>query len=454
MSVLRGGLRVHIVGVGGAGMSGLARLLVEMGVVVSGSDVVDSVVLDELRNAGVLVTLGHDASNVASVDVVLWSPAIGPDNVELVSARRNGATFLSRAEVLSELSETRRVIGLTGTHGKTTATSMMVHVLRAASRDDARLVGADVLGVGANGHWGSDDLILEVDESYGTFSLLRPYALGLLNVEADHLDHYGTLRALEEAFAQLVTRTRGPVVVWSDDAGAQRVATLSGRHVARVGTTPEATWTVSRVSLARHTASFMLRGPDESFDIALAVTGAHNVANAAVVATLARALDVPVLDVVTGLANFQGAPRRFQLLGQWEGRDVYEDYAHLPGEIAATIVATRAAGYDAPAVVFQPHRFTRTLALASDFASAFDGADSVIVTDVYAAGESNPTGVTGEVVAKSIAERIGGPRVEYCASLRDVPAALAKVATTSDVVLLLGAGDVASVATSLPGGLH
>ena len=454
MRVLRDGLRVHIVGVGGAGMSGLARLLVEMGVVVSGSDVVDSVVLDELRHAGVRVALGHDASNVESVDVVLWSPAIGPDNVELVAARANGATFLSRAEVLCELGETRRVIGLTGTHGKTTATSMMVHVLGAGPRDDARLVGADVLGVGANGHWGNDDLILEVDESYGTFSLLRPYSLGLLNVEADHLDHYGSLRALEEAFAQLVSRTRGPVAVWSDDAGAQRVATLSGRNVVTVGTTDEASWTVSHVSLTRHAASFTLRGPDDVFEVRLGVTGAHNVANAAVVATLARTMNVPIDDVVSGLANFQGAPRRFQLLGRWGGSDVYEDYAHLPGEIAATIAATRAAGYGAPVVVFQPHRFTRTIALAPDFASAFDGALTVIVTDVYGAGEDNPTGVTGEVVASAIRGRVGAPSVQYCASLRDVPAALTNLASNSDVLLLLGAGDVASVTTSLPGGVH
>ena len=160
MSVLREGLRVHVVGVGGAGMSGLARLLNEMGLVVSGSDLADSVVLDELRSAGVRVTLGHDAASVEHVDVVLWSPAIGPDNVELVAARASGVTFLSRAEVLAELGESRRIIGLTGTHGKTTATSMMVHVLDVTVRDAARLVGADVLGVGANGHWWSDDLIL------------------------------------------------------------------------------------------------------------------------------------------------------------------------------------------------------------------------------------------------------------------------------------------------------
>jgi len=195
------GVRVHVVGVGGAGMSGLARLLVEAGAVVSGSDLADSAVLEGLRTLGVSVAVGHDATNASNADVVLWSPAVASDNVELVAGRAGGALLQSRAEVLADLARVRPLIGLTGTHGKTTATSMMVHVMAAEGRDAGRLLGADVLGVGANGHWGRGDVVVEIDESYGTFALVHPYALGLLNVEADHLDHYGTLGALESAFA-------------------------------------------------------------------------------------------------------------------------------------------------------------------------------------------------------------------------------------------------------------
>jgi UDP-N-acetylmuramate--alanine ligase len=451
VSVFDPGVRVHVVGVGGAGMSGLARLLVEAGAVVSGSDLADSTVLQELRARGVLVMVGHDEANADAADVVLWSPAVASDNVELLAARASGALLMSRAQVLGELAHVRRVIGLTGTHGKTTATSMMVHVLAADGRDPGRLLGADVLGVGANGHWGSGDVVLEVDESYGTFALIDPYALGLLNVEADHLDHYGTLDALENAFAQLLERTSGSVVIWSDDDGCQRVAHIAQRDVVRVGTRDDDQWRVSDVVVTRHDAAFTLRGPELETRVTLNVTGAHNVADAAVVAVLASELGVPIDAIRAGLANFRGAPRRFELRGSWRGVDVYESYAHLPGEISAILSATRAAGYERITAVFQPHRVTRTRSLVEDFAPSFDIATAVIVTDIYTAGEPNPTGVTGEIVAEAIIRRGAGATTTYCASIDDVPNALEALHATSDVVVLLGAGDVGSVAAKLQG---
>ena len=450
MTAFEPGVRVHVVGVGGAGMSGLARLLVESGALVSGSDLADSAMLDELRTFGVSVALGHDSSNVTDAQIVLWSPAVKSDNVELIAAREGGAELMSRAQVLAELARVRPVVGLTGTHGKTTATSMMVHVMRAAGRDAGRLLGADVIGVGSNGHWGVGDVVVEIDESYGTFALVRPHALGLLNVESDHLDHYGTLASLESAFAQLIDRTSGPVVIWSDDAGAQRVANMAPREVVRVGTR-DAEWRVSDVTVSRHDAHFTLHGPGVEVRLALNVTGEHNVADAAVVAVLAAQLNVSFEAITSGLASFQGAPRRFELLGSWRGVDVYESYAHLPGEIAAILRATRAAGYERITAVFQPHRVTRTIALAEDFAPSFDLATSVIVTDIYSAGEPNPTGVTGEVIAEAIGRRGAGTTTTYCASSDDVPDVLETVHDGSDVVVLLGAGDVATIAKKLRG---
>jgi UDP-N-acetylmuramate--alanine ligase len=450
VTVFSPGVRVHVVGVAGAGMSGLARLLVESGAVVSGSDLADSVALEALRDLGVSVFVGHDGTNV-DADVVLWSPAVRDDNVELVAAREAGATLLSRAQVLAELAEARPLVGLTGTHGKTTATSMMVQVMAADGRDAGRLLGADVLGVGANGHWGRGEVVVEVDESYGTFSLVRPHALGLLNVEADHLDHYGTLGALENAFAQLLKRTDGPVVLWNDDAGCRRVASIAARDVVRVGTASEDPWRVSDVAVTRDHANFTLSGPDVDMALTLQVTGAHNVADAAVVAVLATTLDIDEASIRSGLANFRGAPRRFQLLGSWRGIDVYESYAHLPGEISAILNATRAAGYERITAVFQPHRVSRTLSLVDDFAPAFDVAAAVVVTDIYTAGEANPTGVTGEVIAEAILRRGAGITTTYCASLEDVPDVLDGLHDESDVIVLLGAGDVASVATRLEG---
>ena len=344
MSILSSHPNVHIIGIGGAGMSGVARLLMEMGCKVSGSDATDSPVLGELKNSGITVHVGHSAASVANASVVLWSPAVKEDNVEFVAAKQQGLTMLSRVALLRELGALAPVVGLTGTHGKTTATSMMACVLKAAGRDDGRLLGAAVLGVGPNGHWGSPALLMEVDESYGTFSELTPFALGLLNVEPDHLDHYGTLENLEEAFTQLLTRTTGPVVIWNDDLGSQRVALRCAKQVITVGASPESTYQVSGIELERRSSNFTLKGPGVDVTFALNVTGAHNVANASVVCVLALQLGISLTEISNGLSRFEGAPRRFEFKGSWHGVDVYEDYAHLPGEIAATISVARAAG--------------------------------------------------------------------------------------------------------------
>jgi len=444
---------VHVIGVGGAGMSAVAIALSEMGAVVSGSDAQDSDVLREVNSRGVRTFLGHDGANVHGAEVVLWSPAVAEDNVELDAARVAGATLLTRAAVLEELSSMRRVVGLAGTHGKTTATSMMVQVALAAGRDDGWLVGAPVLGVGANGHWGEGDLIVEVDESYGTFAAIEPYALGLLNVEADHLDHYGSLEGLRGAFSDLLTRTSGPVVAWGDDAGAREVAEATGNDVTLVSTGVGTPWRVTDVELERRRASFALVGPEETLRVRLRVTGAHNVANAAVVATLARALDINGDAVERGLSNFVGAPRRDQYRGAGRDVDVYEDYAHLPGEIDATLAATRASGYERITVVFQPHRVSRTLALVEEFGAAFTLASHVIVTDLYLAGEANPSGVTGEVIANALRRHHPTLDTLYCGELELVVNLLEELSGESDVVLFLGAGDVASVIATLPGGL-
>jgi UDP-N-acetylmuramate--alanine ligase len=340
---------------------------------------------------------------------------------------------------------------MTGTHGKTTATSMMVCVSVAAGRDDARLLGAPVRGVGANGHWARGDLILEVDESFGSFAQLTPFALGVLNVEADHLDHYGSLENLERSFVDLVERTTGPVVLF-DEPGTRRVVNAVRRDVQFVGF-GEGQWCVREVRLERHASSFLLTGPDEELEIALAVTGRHNVANAAVVAVLARSIDVARGAVVEGLGKFQGAPRRFEYLGSWRGMEVIEDYAHLPGEVRATIEACVASGYARIGVVFQPHRYTRTEKLSGAFADAFKGSSLLVVTDVYGAGETNP-GITGEVIATAVRASEPAFEVDYASSFDEVVALLEGFEGRLDVLLLLGAGDVARVASSLPGGVR
>ncbi|MDE3222043.1 MAG: UDP-N-acetylmuramate--L-alanine ligase [Acidobacteriota bacterium] len=442
MTELRDARRVHVVGVAGAGMSAIARLLLERGAVVSGSDRHDVARLRELRAHGASVVVGHDPAAAAAADLVLWSPAVREDDPDLVAARAHGARLLARADLFAQLSDLAPVVGLCGTHGKTTSTSMLIHVARAARRELGWLVGADVTGVGANGHWGDDGLIVEVDESYGTFAKMTPAALGILNIEADHLDHYGSLLALEAAFVALARRTRGPVVGWSDDEGVARVARELPSMIS-VGTR-DADWLVRDVHLERRGARFTLVGPSATLHLRLAVTGAHNVANAAVVAVLALAWGFDAAAVRDGLAAFTGAPRRFQYRGHWRDADVYEDYAHLPGEIAATLRATLAIGYERPLVVFQPHRVSRTVALAADFATCFTGATRVLVTDLYDAGEANPDHVTGEVVVRRVRDVYPDAPISYVGALANVTAAMAPYGD-ADVVLLLGAGDVGSV---------
>ena len=441
------GTRVHVVGVGGAGMSALAVYLAESGCQVSGCDAGNVAVVDLLRGLGVDARRSHDAAHVNEVDVVLWSPAVADDHPELARARERGVTMLRRPRVWRELSEHQRIIGLTGTHGKTTATSMLAHIMLAAGRDDSRLVGAPVRALGFSGHFGPGDLLAEVDESYGAFSEVTPYALGLLNVEADHLDHYGTLDNLEAAFAAVVTATVGPVVVWHDDAGAARVARRAHREVITVGTRAQDDWRVSDLRTTRTTTSARLTGPS-TLDLTLAVVGRHNVANAAVAAALAMAVGVDAASVVTGLANFRGAPRRFELLARGRDVDVVDDYAHLPGEIAATVTAARDAGYRNIVVVFQPHRVSRTVSIGPGFAPAFDDVTEAIITDIYTAGEPNPTAVTGDVVADSLRAR-GVVATHYAATLSDAATQVVRVGENADLILLVGAGDVTRVIDSL-----
>ena len=446
MSHFRDGTRVHIVGVGGAGMSGLARLLIECGCVVSGSDAVSSPVLDDLAACGVRVSAGHGAANLADVDVVTWSPAVASDNVELRTAIDHGATALTRAEALADLVDAQPTIGLTGTHGKTTATSMMAQVFAAAGRDPSRLVGAAVRGLGPNGHWGPDGLLLEVDESYGTFDLVRPAALGVLNVDVDHLDHYGTPENLDAAFARLIARTAGPVVAW-DDPGVRRAASLAGRDVTWVGPARDQ-WRVSDVVLERRAAHFTLEGAAR-LEITLAVTGAHNVADAAVVAVLALAMGIDAPAVIEGLRRFEGAPRRFEYRGRWRGADVYEDYAHLPTEVAATLAGARAAGYTNVTAVFQPHRYSRTRHLAHAFADSFVDARRVIVTDVYAAGEADSGDVSGRQVLDAIRRAHPQASCDFVNDLRGALSHLEALADPGDAVVLIGAGDIGDLAGEL-----
>ena len=444
------GQRIHIIGIGGAGMSALARLLHERGCVVSGCDQYDSGALRDVALAGIEVHVGHDAHHVAAADLVTASPAIDASLDELRAAHAASRVILSRADVMKNLGDIAPLVGFAGTHGKTTSTSMAVHVWRAAAADPSWLAGVPMVGVGSSGHWREGgDLLTELDESFGTFSTVTPTALGVLAVDPDHLDFYGDVATLEEAFAAVVARTRGPVVVWIDNAGAARLAASSPHDVVRVGRDTTADVRVTHEQFGRAGSSFRLTTSDETFDVALAVPGAFNVANAAVVAAVARARGLSADAVTRGLASFPGAPRRFEVRGQWHGTTVVDDYAHLPGEVSATIEAARTAGYERIGAIFQPHRVTRTVALAPQFRDAFDGVTSLLVTDVYSSGEPNPLGVTGELIATAVRVGARAPLVAYTPSLAEATERAAAWVGDYDLVLILGAGDVSTIADLL-----
>ena len=431
-----------MVGVGGAGMSAIASVLAAMGHRVTGSDLKSSPVTERLAAQGVAVSVGHRAEHVGDVDAVTFSPAVAERNPELAEARRRGIPVLRRATVLSAIAATRRAIAVAGTHGKTTTSSMLALVLVEAGLQPSFLIGADVNEIGTNAAWGSGEwLVLEADESYGTFEELRPEVAAVTSIEPDHLDHYGTFAALREAFERFMAGTTGPSVVCADDATARSAGLQVGAH--SVGLAPDATYPMSAVEQGRSSVAFTLAGPTgEVGRISLPMPGLHNARNAAVAAVSALEIGVPFRAVAAALARFAGVPRRFEFRGEARGVTFVDDYAHLPSEVRAVLAAARAGDWGRVVAVFQPHRFTRTAALAEEFGSAFGDADVVVVTDVYGAGDPPIPGVTGRLVADAVAARRPGTDVRYAPTADDVAAEVAGLLAPGDLCCTLGAGDL------------
>ncbi len=437
--------RVHVVGVGGAGMSGVAELLTDLGHQVSGSDLRATPATERLGRRGVAVRIGHAAEHVASAEVVTASPAVGSDNPEVQEARRRGIPVATRAEVLAFVATLRATVAVAGTHGKTATASMLAVVLRAAGLRPSFLVGAEVGGLGANGRL--DDgrwLVLEADESYGAFALVAPAATVLTSVEPDHLDHYQSLERLHDGFARLLEATSGVRLASADDPGAAALGRAAGARL--VGEAEDAAYRLTRVALGGTASRFVLAGPAGELAVTLGVPGRHNVANAALGAALALELGADPEAVAEGLASFAGAPRRYQWRGEAGGVRFVDDYGHLPGEVAPTLATARLAGCARVVAVFQPHRYTRTAALAGDFAHAFDDADVVVVTDVYPAGEPPIPGVSGRLVADAVRAARPDRPVHYVANRADLVDLVASVLAPGDLCVTLSAGDL----TTLP----
>lgn len=439
---------VHVVGIGGAGMSAIATVLARMGHRVSGSDLKESPALERLRLLGIDARVGHRAEHVpADVDAVVASTAIPASNPEIGEAVARGVPVLRRADALRALVATRRAIAVAGSHGKTTTSSMLALVLRAAGWQPSFLIGGDLNEVGTNAAYDEGEwLVVEADESDGTFLELSCEAAVLTNVEPDHLEHYGGFDELVEAFERFLVGVPGVRVVCADDPIAARLAaSVDGTRT--YGWADSADYRVCDYAGDRRGSRFTLQRAGESLGVVeLPVPGRHNVLNAVGAAALALELGVPFAAVTRALGGFGGVARRFQFRGEVDGVTLVDDYAHLPTEIAAMLRAAREGGWRRVIAVFQPHRYSRTERLWRDFADAFVDADAVVLTDVYTAGETPRPGVSGRLVLRAVLDAHPDASVTYLPRRADLVAYALRGAGPGDVVLTLGAGDL----TTLP----
>jgi UDP-N-acetylmuramate--alanine ligase len=453
--------KVHFVGIGGAGMSGIARIMLARGTPVSGSDSAASAVLDSLADAGAKTHVGHAADNLADADTVVVSSAIREDNPELAQACQRGLRVLHRSSALASLMVGRRVIAVTGTHGKTSTTSMITTVLTETGQDPGYAIGGDLAATGKNaadGKGGANRegtfFVAEADESDGSFLNYAPDAAVVTNVEADHLDNYGTPEAYRSSFVKFLGRIKpgGLLVACADDPGTRELAETArdlGITVRTYGESTDADYRVTgvtadgmetRASVSRSDGAFGEKG----VDLVIGVPGRHNALNAAAAFAVTTELGTGPQRGAAGLRAYRGAARRMEPKGEAAGIRVLDTYAHHPTELAADLRAARGlaggAGGGRVIAVFQPHLFSRTRIFASDFGQALGLADVAVVLDVYAAREDPEPGVTGKIVADAVPS--GTAEVRYVPEFADVPSTVASIAGPGDVVLTMGAGDV------------
>ena len=438
---------IHIVGVGGAGMSAIADVLAAMGHRVSGSDLKDGPALERLRAAGVHTSVGHDADHLPpGLDAVAISTAVPERNPEVVAARAAGIPVLRRADILAAIAATRSTLAVAGTHGKTTTSSMLALVLIEAGLRPSFIIGGDVNEIGTGAAWDAGEwFVIEADESDGTFLELPRAGCIVTNAEPDHLEHYGGWEPLRAAFARFLRETDGPRVVCADDVEAAALAAEVG--AVTYGTAADARYRLVDLTSERDGARFTLERDGVPLGaVHLPVPGAHNARNAAGAAALAMELGAPFEACARALGRYAGVARRFEHRGHTAGVAFVDDYAHLPTEVAAALAAARDGGWRRVVAVFQPHRYSRTASLWQDFADAFVDADLLVLTDVYAAGETPRPGVSGKLVVDAVLDHHPWASVAYLPHRADLVAYLTRTLRPGDLCLTLGAGDL----TTLP----
>ncbi len=440
--------RIHFVGIGGVGMSGIAEVLNNLGYEVSGSDVKSTETTRRLRTAGVRIFEGHAAAHAKGAQVVVVSSAVAEGNPETAFARRHGIPVVLRAQMLAELGRMKKTVTIAGSHGKTTTTSLISMALKEAGADPTMIIGGQLKNIQSNAKLGVGDyLVAEADESDGSFLFLTPLVAVVTNIDNDHMDHYKTMAALKDAFVSHLQRLPfyGAAVLCADDPVLASIRPRVKRHVVTFGFASGADWRAKNVRLGKDgSACGVLYKGKKILNLRLRVAGRHNVSNALAALAAGHFLGFDLKRLARGLADFRGVGRRMDRLGAASGVEFVDDYGHHPTEVRVTLCAV--AGLwraKRVIVIFQPHRFSRTKLLAKEFGAAFKGADLVYVTDIYAAGEKALDGVTSKLIVDSI--RKAGVKAEpYVGAVE-----IARDLRPGDVVLTLGAGDVWKIGEDL-----
>lgn len=447
MTELRDAKHIHIVGAGGAGMSALAKILHQMGHVVTGSDLKDSVYLDNLRNLGIDVWAGSQTERGEDWSLLVASSAVPEHDPEVQAARARSVEVWRRPELLRALTAATPALGATGTHGKTTTTALIISALRGIGEDPSFIVGGRLSDLNTNAHLGNRDLlVIEADEAFGTMLELTMAGLVVTNVEAEHLDHYGTVYELEDAFSRAVRAVQGPAVLCGDDPGARRVAERTGRPTYGVG--PGNAWRLTGLEQSDASVSFTLEGTSAGdVPVRIGQPARHWARNAAGALILLDETGHDVIGAAQALAGYVGVRRRFERRGEIGGMTIIDDYAHHPTEVAATLRAARSMSPRRLVAVFQPHLYSRTAAMHREFGLALAGADLVIVTDVFGARESPVPGVTGRLIAQSAVSH--GAGVEFVEHRADLASHVADLGQNGDLVVTMGAGDITTLADEL-----
>jgi UDP-N-acetylmuramate--alanine ligase len=445
--------QIHFVGIGGSGMSGIAEILLNLGYRVTGSDQKRNDAVERLAELGAKVFIGHAGTNVEGAHVVVYSSAVSRENVEVQAARQQQIPAIPRAEMLAELMRLKYGIAVAGTHGKTTTTSMVGAVLAEGRYDPTIVVGGRVTSLGSNARLGQGEfLVAEADESDGSFLKLAPTIAVVTTIDAEHLDHYGNLDAIRDAFVAFVNRVPfyGSAVLCLDEPNIQRLIPRIEKRIVTYGLESGADLVARRLRLTGMTSRFeVFHRLSLLGELTLQIPGRHNVLNALAAVGVGLDLEIPFAAIQKALAGFSGVQRRFQIRGEAGGVTVVDDYGHHPAEIRATLAAAKAGFERRVVTVFQPHRYTRTLHLREEFLTAFNLADVLIVMDIYAAGEAAIPGVTAEDLADGI--RAHGHRdVTYLGNDRTrVVEHLSEIVRRGDLVITLGAGDVSQLGPEL-----